>query len=137
MSSVIATLWSPSLNPLGSALLLAVVAVLLCWTFSEWSSSRRFQKVIVIASAGLFLGFLFLSAAPVIALLPFDVWNLKHRRFPGFGDYLGNYIVMSVGLLLALKLRTTSRGVAVILAAVFALIIIVEVGGIAYWRFAG
>jgi hypothetical protein len=136
MVHVIATLWWPSLNPIGSASVFALVAALVSWSLSEWSVLRRHQTAVVIVSAVLFITFLLVSAAPVIALIPFDVFNLKYRRFPNLDDYLGNYIVMAVGLLLALKLRRMSRDAGLVLCVIFAAIITIELGAMVCWRFA-
>ncbi len=127
------TLWFPSLNPIGPASICAVIVAGVCWILAEWPDLHPVRRGMIVASALFLLVWLMVSAAPVVALAPFDVLSLKHRRFPDLADFLGNYTVMATGFLLALKLRKQDPFVGVLFIALFGAVIAVEVGGLVYW----
>ena len=135
--AIIATFWMPSLNPVGSASVLAVVAAAVCWILVELPALRRLQTQAIVGAAILFIGLMLVSSAPVIVHAPLNGFLIKVRRFPNLDDYLGNWIVMAVGLVLSLKLRRREPRGRVGLAVLFGLLIAGELAGQLYWRYAG
>ncbi len=128
----LATTWWPSLDPIGPASVTAFVAGGVFWMLAEVPTLARFQRQIVGVASILFIAFLYLSAAPVVMLAAFDVWGLKYKRFPGYSDFIGNYVVMAVGLILAIKVCGRARHVAIGFGIVFACLIAGEVFGFVF-----
>lgn len=102
---IVATMWLPSLDPVGPASAFAVIAAAVCWILVESPALRRFQTPAIVDAAILFIGCMLGSAAPTPVLSPLDAFYMRYRRFPNLDDYLGNWVVMAVGLVLSLKLR--------------------------------
>ena len=134
---MIATLWLPSLDPVGPASVFAAMVAAVCWISAELPVLRRLQIHAIVGSAGFLLGCVLVSDAPVVFHPPLDLTHKTFRCFPSLDDYLGNWIVLSVGLVLSLKLlRRRARG-AVALTILFGLLIAGELVGHLYWRYAG
>jgi xanthine/uracil permease len=135
--AIVATFWLPSLDPVGSASVLAAIAAAVCWVLVELPALRRFQTQVIVGAAILFIGFMLVSSAPIIVHAPLYGFLMKVRRFPNLDDYLGNWIVMAVGLVLSLKLQRREHRGSVGLAVLFGLLIAGELAGQLYWRYAG
>ena len=61
-------------------------------------------------------------AAPVTVLYPFS-FGLKDRRFPDLDDFLANWLLMTVGLLLALKVWNREPEISVIFGTIFGVMV--------------
>lgn len=133
MTSV-ATIWWPSLDLVGPASVGALAAVSVAWMLMELPALERFQRQIVGVASILFVAFVYVSAAPLVGLNVLDVWHLKYKRFPDYSDYVANYIVIAVGLTLAIKVRKRARHVAIGFGVVFVGLIAAEVCALFFSR---
>ena len=135
---LLATLWSPSLDPIGPASIFAVATVSVAWGLVEIPALSRFRAPILIASLILFGGFLVVSAANLFAFEPLHL-GINHRCFPNFDDYLANYLFLAVGVIFGYKLRrlgVVSRAVGTTVIMVFGAFILAEIYGVVRWRYA-
>jgi hypothetical protein len=136
--SMLATSWEPSLNPVGAASLFALGAATLAWVLVDWPALARFKPAVIFASLLVFVAFLVLSAANIVALEPLHL-SIKRRRFPDFDDYLANCILLAVGLLFSFKLirRPISwvRDIGLVLTVVWCGAVLAEVFGTIYWYY--
>ncbi len=132
---LVATSWWPKLDPIGPASFMAVVVATIVLILAEAPLLRRYQTRVIVIAAILLLACLFVSAAPTLALVPLDFLSLKYRRFPDLDDCIGNWILMTVGLVLSAKLK--HRALRALLMVVFGILIAGEFGGQVYWRYAG
>jgi hypothetical protein len=138
--SMLATTWEPSLNPLGPASLFALGAAGLTWFLIDWRAKARFRAVIILFALVIFGAFLVVSAANIVAFEPLHL-RIKLRRFPDFDDFLGNWIVLAVGLVFSFKLIRRPMGwvrdVGLLLTVVWCGVVLAELVGSVYWLYVG
>jgi hypothetical protein len=132
---LLATLWWPSLDPIGPASIFAVAIVCIAWVLAEIPALFRFRAPILIVSLVLFGSFLVVSAADLSAFEPLHL-PIKYRRFPDLSDYLANYLFLAVGVIFGFKLRRLgdiSRRVGRTVVIVFGTFILAEIFGLLRW----
>ena len=134
--NALATAWTPTLNPIGIGSITALVLAIFFLILADHSRFEGIQFYTINTAGITFLLFLFISAAPLFALDPLDILNLKYRRFPNVNDYIGNYIIIAIGFILALRLiKNKKRYSGTIFVSLFAILIFVEFIGLLHWRF--
>jgi hypothetical protein len=135
-----ATLWWPSLDPFGPTLVAAVVVVAMTWVLAELPATLRVRAPLLVTGLLLFSALLVVFPADLIALSPFHLY-VKGRRFPGFSDYLANYLLLGAAMVFALKLARVRRPwwqeIGIISSALFGVVVLAELCGTLYYRYEG